>query len=428
MALVGTLALLLAGCTGGSTTAVTGTSPTAGAGVAPPGSREVEQFTPVLITVPSTPRWFTGSDGAGHLTYEIRLVNAFPVPATLTGLVVRDADTGAELANLSGDALTGTVSLLTSGSVPTTEIAPSVTAVAWMDVPLPAGQAPPARIEQQLTVRVPPGLPVPETIVSTGGRVEVDVDPAVVIGAPLQGTGWYALGSCCDGPHRRTAQPINDQLWVSHRFAIDFNRLDDRDFIVTGDPSVNESYPTYDQPVLAVANALVVQSADAYPDQIPEAAVSVTIEEADGNYVILELSDGVYAFYAHLKPGTVQVSPGDRVTRGQEIGRTGNSGSSTGPHLHFQLMDRPSALAADGLPYEFDRFTVTGRGPGLQDLLAGDPATTPIPIDPATAGPRTDQLPLSRDVVDFPVVVADGTRSPTSGAPSGSSAPPSNGG
>lgn len=401
--------LLLGGCTGGNAPETAGPSPS---GSVPADSRPVEQFTPVLMTVPTTPRWFTGSDGAGHLTYEIQLTNAFPVPVTLTRLVVKDADTGTEVQSLSGDALSATVSLLTTGTVPTDEMAPSAVAVAWMDVPLPAGQAPPARITHELTVRVPPGLPVPETIVASGAPAEVVTDPAVVIGPPLEGPGWYALGSCCDGPHRRTAQPINGELWVSQRYAIDFNRLDDRNFILTGDPSRNESYPTYDQPVLAVADAQVVRSADDYPDQIPEAAVPVTIEEADGNHVILELSDGVYAFYAHLKPGTVQVSPGDRVTRGQQIGRTGNSGSSTGPHLHFQLMDRPSALAADGLPYEFDRFTVTGRGPSLQDLLAGDPATTPIPVDPATAGPRTDELPLSRDVVDFPVVTSS---SPSTG-------------
>lgn len=428
LAVAAAAGLLLGGCTGGNSAAtgsaaVTGAAPAGSSATIPtapttsaagPADRQAEQFTPLLMTVPTTPHWFTGSDGAGHLTYEVQLTNAFPVPVTLTGLVVKDADTGTTLQTLSGDQLSATVSLLTSGSVPTTEIAPSAVAVAWMDVPLAAGQTPPARITHELTTQVPPGLPLPETIVATGASADVDVGPAIVIGPPLEGPGWYALGSCCDGPHRRTAQPINGQLWVSQRYAIDFNRLDDRGFILTGDPSRNESYPTYDQPVMAVADAQVVQAADQYPDQVPEAAVPVTIEEADGNYVILELSDGVYAFYAHLKPGTVQVSPGDRVAKGQEIGRTGNSGSSTGPHLHFQLMDRPSALAADGLPYEFDRFTVTGRGPSLQDLLTSDPATTAVPIDPATAGPRIDQLPLSRDVVAFAVTEAAASASPSS--------------
>ena len=119
------------------------------------------------------------------------------------------------------------------------------------------------------------------------------------------------------------------------------------------------------------------------PDQVPDAPTPVTIEDADGNQVILKLAEGVYAFYAHLKPGSVTVAVGDRVTVGQEIARTGNSGSSTGAHLHFQLMDRPSALVADGLPYEFDAFTVSGRSPALDELMTLNPATDPVPVDPA---------------------------------------------
>ncbi len=182
---------------------------------------------------------------------------------------------------------------------------------------------------------------------------------------------------------------------MAQRFAIDFNKINDEGFLVVGDKSKNESWPTYDQPVLAVADAVVTAAKDGFPNQIPEAPTQVTIDEADGNHVILELSDGRYAFYAHLKPGSVAVKAGDQVKQGQQIGRTGNSGSSTGAHLHFQLMDRPSALLADGLPYEFDSFTLSGRGPALTDLMTTDPAITPVAINTAGAGPRTDQLPLS---------------------------------
>ncbi len=172
--------------------------------------------------------------------------------------------------------------------------------------------------------------------------------------------------------------------------------------LAVGDRSRNESWATYDQPVLAVADADVVAAADTFPDRVPDAPKPVTIEQADGNYVILRLAEGVYAFYAHLKPGSVGVHPGDRVRKGQPIARTGNSGSSTGPHLHFQLMDRPSALVADGLPYVFDGFTLTGRAPAVETLTKLDPAKDPVPIDTAGAGPRTDELPLGRDDVAFP--------------------------
>jgi len=74
-----------------------------------------------------------------------------------------------------------------------------------------------------------------------------------------------------------------------------------------------------------------------------------------GNHVVIEMDDGDFALVAHLRRGSVAVRPGDRVTAGQPIGECGNSGSSTMPHVHFQVMDRPQIALAAGLP-----FTLTG--------------------------------------------------------------------
>ncbi len=361
-----------------------------------------EQYTPAVIRVLSEPRWFQGTDGAVHLVYGLELINGFPVPVTATQVRVRDADGGAVLQTLSGAALTASMSALAAPAEPMTKVPPSSIAVVWMDVPLTDTTRLPTRIEHDVTVSVPPGLPVPSTITVVGAAAEVDDRPPTVLGPPLTGSGWIALPSCCDGPHRRSVQPINNQLWLAQRFAIDFNKIDDRGFLATGRRSSNDAWFTYDQPVLAVADALVVTAVDQYDDQVPDDPEPVGIEEADGNHVILELGPGVYAFYAHLKPGSVSVTQGQRVTKGQPIGRTGNSGSSTGSHLHFQLMDRASALVADGLPFVFDQFTLTGRSPALDRLMALDPVADPVPVDPTGAGERTDQLPMSRDVVAFP--------------------------
>jgi murein DD-endopeptidase MepM/ murein hydrolase activator NlpD len=211
-----------------------------------------------------------------------------------------------------------------------------------------------------------------------------------------------AVGSCCDGPHRRAFQAINGELHLAQRFAIDFNQLDANNRTTSGDPSLNTSTPSYGQPVLAVADATVVTAVDQYPDQIPGAPTGVTPENAEGNHVSLDLEDGRYALYAHLKPGTITVREGDRVAQGQIIGELGNSGSSTGPHLHFHVMDGPSGLVADGLPYVFAEFELTGTVPPLTELLALDQAQEPVPIDTAIVGPRQDALPLGRDMVTFP--------------------------
>ena len=56
-----------------------------------------------------------------------------------------------------------------------------------------------------------------------------------------------------------------------------------------------------------------------------------------GNYVVIEHSDGNYTYYGHLAKGSITVRAGDNVKRGQVIATMGNSGSSTGVHLHFEI-------------------------------------------------------------------------------------------
>ena len=71
------------------------------------------------------------------------------------------------------------------------------------------------------------------------------------------------------------------------------------------------------------------------------------------------MGNSQYALYAHLKPYSVTLQVGDVVTEGQKLGILGNAGNTTGPHLHFQVMDRPSALKANGLPFVFDCFVLS---------------------------------------------------------------------
>jgi murein DD-endopeptidase MepM/ murein hydrolase activator NlpD len=86
-----------------------------------------------------------------------------------------------------------------------------------------------------------------------------------------------------------------------------------------------------------------------------------------GNFVRVLHPDGTMGVYLHLMRGSVVVAEGQRVRQGQMLAKSGNTGNSTGPHLHF-VVQRNVGLALESIPYRFDRPIG-----GLPDFTAGNP-------------------------------------------------------
>src|SRR5208282_5646237 len=148
------------------------------------------------------------------------------------------------------------------------------------------------------------------------------------------------------------------------RFAIDWMRLDDKGRLLNGNAADVHSYSDYGAEVLAVADGKVVATLNDLDDQKPGVLPDIstlTLQNVDGNHIVLDLGNGVFAFYAHLQRGSIEVSVGDHVKRGQVLGKLGNTGNTSAPHLHFHLMDGPSTLGSNGLPYVIDSFAFAGE-------------------------------------------------------------------
>jgi murein DD-endopeptidase MepM/ murein hydrolase activator NlpD len=126
----------------------------------------------------------------------------------------------------------------------------------------------------------------------------------------------------------------------------------------SGDPSKLENYHCWNQVVLAPADATVAAVADGLPDQPIGQADAQNVA---GNHVVLDLGDSEFAFLAHLKRGSVAVKAGDRVERGQPLGRCGNSGNTSEPHLHFHLQTTPDLTQGEGLPAFFHDYRADGK-------------------------------------------------------------------
>ena len=80
-----------------------------------------------------------------------------------------------------------------------------------------------------------------------------------------------------------------------------------------------------------------------------------------GNHVIAPSGD-ILAGFAHLESGSVAVTEGQVVAAGEVIGRVRHTGNSTAPHLHFQLMDSPDLMVANGIPCAFRSYEVLRNG------------------------------------------------------------------
>lgn len=110
---------------------------------------------------------------------------------------------------------------------------------------------------------------------------------------------------------------------------------------------VNSEYPSYNQPIVADAPGIVVTAVDGVPDNVPGV---VNKYDMHGNYVVIDHQNGEFSLMAHLIPGSLKVRPGQPVNAGSEIGRCGNTGHSTMPHLHWQVMTNANANVAQGIP------------------------------------------------------------------------------
>jgi murein DD-endopeptidase MepM/ murein hydrolase activator NlpD len=175
----------------------------------------------------------------------------------------------------------------------------------------------------------------------------------------------------------RTVEQNDHAVDRGQRFAYDFvRRVDGRSH--AGDGTRLEDYHCWNQPIMAPADGRVVSAVGNLPDQ---AIGTTNVFAPAGNHVVLDLGHDEYAFLAHLRRGSLEVVAGDHVRAGQAVGRCGNSGNTSEPHLHMHLQDTPDLRAGDGLPAQFIEYVADGspvaRGEPVQGQVVGARPTSP---------------------------------------------------
>ena len=367
------------------------------------------RFTPLVAAVLTGPQAVRATDGAYHLAYELLLTNATGQQVEVTAVEVRDGRSRQPLLTLMGPALSGQMNPIgvSAEGLGDSSIASSSVSVVWLDVAVRSRAEIPRVLEHRITgsiVVAPGGASIPFEIVVA--RIPTSEAKPPVLGPPLGPGIWLASEGCCRDftHHRHGLVPVNGNLAVAQRFAIDFFRLDDQFRTWVGDPSKLDSYLSYGQPILAAADGVVVNALDGLPDQSPPQPPPIPpINETVGNHVIVRIAPDVYILYAHMKPGSVLVSTGQRVRRGQALGRIGTSGNSTTPHLHFQILTTATFFPSDSTPYVFEAFTLVAKeSERIWDDNLGLQPTGTIPVSPLAPTQFRNTMPLDRDIIIFP--------------------------
>jgi len=324
------------------------------------------------MVIPISPTAFQ-ADGKWNLVYELHLSNMDKWEYRFTRIEVVQRDAAQKtLATFSSSDLDG---MFVHPGLPnvgrTSKLMPGEFGAVYVWVTFDSLAEVPAAIQHRVSVKIGD---YPEAMSVVTAATDVIKKPVVVIAPPLRGSDWLAgNGASNTSLHRRALIPIDGHAFISQRFAIDWVQLNPDGKTYTGDPSENKNYRAYGAEILAVADGVVTEIKDGIPQNTPGAkalAVPITLETIGGNHVIEELGGGLFAFYAHMQPGTLRVKVGDKITRGQTLGLLGNTGNSSEPHLHFQICDANSELGSEGIPYALRSFEVLGKGWGWKSSEA----------------------------------------------------------
>ncbi len=172
-----------------------------------------------------------------------------------------------------------------------------------------------------------------------------DSSSILVIGSPFKEDvtiGWGGDSAQDNKPH---------VIWASERYAYDLVKIPYN----TGADNL-EDYGIYGLECFSPVNGIVVAAHDGEPD-IPPNTESFT--SLAGNHVYINIeSTGTYLLLTHFQRGTVAVKSGDEVKVGDYLGRVGNSGTTSEPHLHIHHQRQDPAktvhpILAEGLPLLF---------------------------------------------------------------------------
>jgi peptidase M23-like protein len=384
------------------------------ASVAPACAQSSARPSPVEVVTPKPPAPVI-IEGKRVLVYELHITNFGPSSLTLTGIQVSVSDGesspgegtgGDKLADYRGSSLSELLhpvdeasqmgmskssGMASQGNPGQLDIGRRV--IAFMYVTIPGDLRISALRHRFLFDVADPsrskGTPNDESALD-GIIVPVLQQSQLVLAPPFKDGVWLAgNGPSSTSVHRRSVMAIDGRVYISQRFAIDWVMVGKNGNTFHDSRERNENFWAFGQPVLAVADGEVTEVVDGIPDNVPGKLPLITVQNITGNHVTVRIAADTYVMFAHLKQGSIRIRLHQKIERGAQFAEVGNSGNTTGAHLHLQVTDGNSGLAAEGIPFVFDKFRFLGFGKDFEE-------------DHHPDLPRSRTLPMDDSVISFP--------------------------
>ena len=341
----------------------------------------------VDIKCPALPS-LVNAESKSVLVYELHITSFESVPLLLKSVRISgDAAGSAPLAAFSGHALSpitdsvGPASNSDAGKI----VAPGQRAIIflWLEINR-AGTAPHKLVHRFDFVRQFGSATKPDEEASLQNFVvPVRPESPLLLTSPFNGGTWLAgSGPSNTSDHRRTIVALDGGAYIAQRFAIDWVKIGANNDTTHDGNARNENYWGYGEPVHAVADGETTEVVNDIPDNVPHKLPDeVTLRNIAGNHVIVRVSPNLFVTFAHLQPGSIKVRVGDRVRRGDVIGLLGNSGNTSGPHLHLQVSNANSVLGSEGVPFIFENYQYLGSGADYPEKQVSEPRSHSLPVE-----------------------------------------------
>ncbi|MFA6033933.1 MAG: M23 family metallopeptidase [Myxococcota bacterium] len=283
----------------------------------------------------------------------------------LKKIIALDGVTGEELLVIDSDSIKAGVPKVYKDPLPPTDL------VVWdkltsyyisIQLPIPLGKTPPKTVTNRLVLS---DKSTQKEVVVTGGTFAPRLgEKPMVIASPLKGKNLIFINQSTMEYHFYVLFFLKGGIPSPERYAADTMQFNDAlTATLDGDPAKNESYFNYKSPLYAVADGTVVSAENGKPERNGNThdVKMNTLMDYLGNYIILDIGGGRFAYYCHAVTGSVKVKAGDKVKEGDELAKLGNSGNSDAPHLHFHVCDGPDFASCKGLPFVLKNYTATGE-------------------------------------------------------------------